>query len=111
MRAEPEDFLDHFRQSPVPLKTVGLDSEAVVSLNIGFPEAGEARGDLVLALIIVHAHLLVFFEGGVVLAEDFSFGSSWTEFEFKVKVKVKVCFFLNGVPQLVHLPLHLSKKI
>ena len=84
-----------------------------MSLNIGFPEAGEVRGDLVLALIIVHAHLLVFFEGGVVLAEDFGFGSSWTEFEFKVKVKVKVkvCFFLNGVSQLVHLPLHLSKKI
>ena len=56
-------------------------------MNIGFPEAGEARGDFVLALVIVHAHLLVFFEGGVVLAEDFGFGSSWTEFEVKVKVQ------------------------
>ena len=81
--------MDHFRQSPVPLEAVGLDSEAVASLNIGFPEAGEARGDFVLALVIVHAHLLVFFEGGVVLAEDFGFGSSWTEFEVKVKVKVQ----------------------
>ena len=81
--------MDHFRQSPVPLEAVGLDSETVASLNIGFPEAGEARGDFVLALVIVHAHLLVFFEGGVVLAEDFGFGSSWTEFEVKVKVKVQ----------------------
>lgn len=87
MRAEAEDFMDHFRQSPVPLEAVGLDSEAVASLNIGFPEAGEARVHFVLALVIVHAHLLVFFEGGVVLAEDFGFGSSWTEFEFKVKVQ------------------------
>ena len=58
-------------------------------MNIGFPEAGEGRGELVLALVIVHAHLLVFFEGGVVLAEDFGFGSSWTEFEVRFKVKVQ----------------------
>ena len=38
---------------------------------------------------MVHAHLLVFFEGRVVLAEDFGFGLSWTEFEFKVEVKVQ----------------------
>ena len=81
--------MDHFQQSPVPLEAVGLDSEAVASLNIGFPEGSEARGDLVLALVIVHAHLLVFFEGRVVLAEDFGFGLSWTEFEFKVEVKVQ----------------------
>ena len=89
--------MDHFRQSPVPLEAVGLDSETVASLNIGFPEAGEARGDFVLALVIVHAHLLVFFEGGVVLAEDFGFGSSWTEFEVKVKVKVKVQGYGVGI--------------
>ena len=40
--------MDHFQQSPVPLEAVGLDSEAVASLNIGFPEGSEARGDLVL---------------------------------------------------------------
>ena len=57
MRAEVEDFMDHFRQSPVPLEVVGLDSEAGASLNIFFPEAGEARGDLVLALVIIHARL------------------------------------------------------
>ena len=87
MRAEVEDFMDHFRQSPVPLEAVGLDSEAVASLNIVFPEASEAGGDLVLALVIIHAHLLVFFEGGVALAEDFGFGSSWTEFKVKVEVQ------------------------
>ena len=43
----------------------------------------------VLALVIVHAHLLVFFEGRAVLAEDFGFGLSWTEFEFKVEVKIQ----------------------
>ena len=79
--------MDHFQQSPVPLEAVGLDSEAVASLNISFPEGNEARGDLVLALVIIHAHLLVLFEGGVALAEDFGFGSSWTEFKVKVEVQ------------------------
>ena len=48
MRVKAEDFMDHFQQSPVPLEAVGLDSEAVASLNISFPEGNEARGDLVL---------------------------------------------------------------
>ena len=70
-RMELEDLMDHFRYRPVLLESVGLDSETVASGNIGLPEAGEVSGDMVLAFVVVDAHLLL-----LLCAVDSGFGAS-----------------------------------
>ena len=81
-RMELEYLMDHFRYHLVLLESVGLDSKTVASGNIGLSETGEVSGDMVLAFVVVDAHLLL-----LLCAVDSGFGVSQSQSRSQVKVE------------------------
>ena len=63
-------------------RSVGLDSKTVASGNIGLSETGEVSGDMVLAFVVVDAHLLL-----LLCAVDSGFGVSQSQSRSQVKVE------------------------
>lgn len=57
-----EDEVDDLRYCTVHLEAVTGDAEAVAGGNVVLAEAGDFRGDLVLASVVVHEAFLRFLE-------------------------------------------------